>query len=298
MFKNVLVGVEGGPHGRDALALASRLVDDAGKLTLVNVFSGSTRPIDAVTPGMVEEDRARARALLEQEREAAPEGAELLPVDASRPGEGLHLAAERLEADLLVVGSSRRGPFKRVLLGDDTRASLNGAPCAVAVAPAGYGEHAAPFASIGVAYDGSPESLAALEAARELAGRTHAEVRALQVVAVSYYEYMGMMAPAGGGIDELVKGADQRMKSLPGVVGRAEYGLAGEELAAFSGEVDLLIVGSRNYGPARRMMVGSTSNHLQRHARGPLLILPRGTPQAVPAAAAAEPPSERAPVSA
>lgn len=284
MFKNVLVGVEGGPHGRDAIVLATRLVQPAGKLTLVNVFSGSTRPIDAVTPGMVKEDREHAHKVLTDERTAASVEAEMLIVDAMTAGEGLHLAAEETEADLLVVGSCRRGPFKRVLLGDDTRASLNGAPCAVAIAPAGYSESVAPFATIGVAYDGSPESLAALEEAKELAAPTHAAIRALQVVSVSYYEYMGMMAPAGGGIDELVKQADGQMKALPGVEGHAEYGLAGEELAAFSGEVDLLIVGSRNYGPARRMMVGSTSNYLQRHARGPLLILPRGTVHAkVPA---------------
>ncbi len=277
MFKNVLVGIEGGPHGRDAIALGKRLCEPGGKLTLVHVFSGATRPIDAVTPGMVEEDRKRARKLLDDERRASSTDADLLAVDAMTAGEGLHLAAEQLGADLLVVGSSRRGPFKRVLLGDDTRASLNGAPCAVAMAPAGYSEHVGPLARIGVAYDGSPESVAALEAARAIAAPSSASIRALQVISVSYYEYMGMMAPGGGGIDEMVKQADAQMKALPGVDGHAEYGLAGEGLAALSGEVDLLIVGSRNYGPARRMMVGSTSNQLTRHARGPLLILPRGT---------------------
>jgi len=105
------------------------------------------------------------------------------------------------------------------------------------------------------------------------------------------------MAPSGGGIDELVKAADGQMKSLPGVQGRAEYGLAGEELAVFSGEVDLLVIGSRNYGPLRRLMVGSTSNHLQRHARGPLLILPRGAAHATPSGDA-EAASAQAPVSA
>jgi len=297
MFNNVLVGVEGGPHGRDAIALASRLLETGGKLTLVNVFAGSSRPIDAVTPGMVAEDRARARGLLELERAGAAVEAELLAVDAMTPGEGLHLAAERQEADLLVVGSCRRGPFKRVVLGDDTRASLNGAPCAVAVAPSGYSQHASDFATIGVAYDGSQESVAALERAKDLAAPTHAAIRALQVVSVSYYEYMGMMAPAGGGIDEMVKAADAQMKALPGVEGRAEYGLVGEELAAFSGEVDILVVGSRNYGPARRLMVGSTSNHLQRHARGPLLVLPRGTAR-VGTADVPETAAEQTPVSA
>jgi len=47
------------------------------------------------------------------------------------------------------------------------------------------------------------------------------------------------------------------------------------EVAAFGDEVDLLVVGSRSYGPVKRLMLGSTSNHLQRHARCSLLVLPR-----------------------
>ena len=39
--------------------------------------------------------------------------------------------------------------------------------------------------------------------------------------------------------------------------------------------LDLLVVGSRNYGPVKRLVLGSTSNYLARHARGPLLVLPR-----------------------
>ena len=57
--------------------------------------------------------------------------------------------------------------------------------------------------------------------------------------------------------------------------GRAAYGLTGEELAAFSDEVDLLVVGSRGYGPAKRLVLGSTSDYLERHARCSLLALPR-----------------------
>ena len=65
------------------------------------------------------------------------------------------------------------------------------------------------------------------------------------------------------------------MNALPGVEGRAVYGLAGEELAAFGDEMDLLVVGSRNYGPVRRLVVGSTADYLERHARCSLLVLPR-----------------------
>ncbi len=73
------------------------------------------------------------------------------------------------------------------------------------------------------------------------------------------------------------------MTSLSGVRGDARYGLTGEELAELSAEVDLLVVGSRGYGPLRRAMLGSTAINLQARARGPLLILPRGTRYVSPA---------------
>jgi nucleotide-binding universal stress UspA family protein len=73
--------------------------------------------------------------------------------------------------------------------------------------------------------------------------------------------------------------ANKRMRALEGVEGRAVYGLTGEELAAFSDELDLLVVGSRSYGPIKRLVLGSTSDYLERHARCSLLVLPRSAAQ-------------------
>jgi nucleotide-binding universal stress UspA family protein len=50
----------------------------------------------------------------------------------------------------------------------------------------------------------------------------------------------------------------------------------GEELAAFSQGMDIMVVGSSGYGPMRRLVLGSTSDYLQRHARSSLLVMPRG----------------------
>jgi nucleotide-binding universal stress UspA family protein len=49
----------------------------------------------------------------------------------------------------------------------------------------------------------------------------------------------------------------------------------GTTLVDFGAQADLLVVGSRSYGPIGRLINGSTSNYLERHARCPLLILPR-----------------------
>jgi nucleotide-binding universal stress UspA family protein len=276
MFKNVLVGVDGRANGRDAIALAAHLVEPSGKLTLAYVHSGALRPVHAVTPGLVELEREESHDLLLQERAAAGVSAELVSVVAKSPGRGLHQQAEEQSADLLVVGSCSRGALGRTMLGDDTRASLNGAPCAVAIAARGYAENPVPIANVGVGYDGSPESTAALAIARELASDTRADVHALEVVPIATYAYTGMMPPAiGESIDALLQEANARMKELPDVDGRAVYGLTGEELAAFGKDVDILVVGSRGYGPLKRLVIGSTSDYLQRHARCSLLVLPR-----------------------
>ena len=52
-------------------------------------------------------------------------------------------------------------------------------------------------------------------------------------------------------------------------------GYPGEELAVFSASLDLLVVGSRSYGPVRRLVLGSTSQYLERYARCSLLVMPR-----------------------
>jgi nucleotide-binding universal stress UspA family protein len=276
MFKNVLVGVDDRQGGRDAIALATHLVEEAGKLTLLNVHSGVLRPVDAASPGAVSAEQERSHALLEAERERAGVQAEMVSVVSSSPGKGMHQQAEEQQADLIVVGSCSRGTFGRVMLGDDTRAALNGSPCAVAVAAHSYAEAPTPIARIGVGYDGSPESEAALAMARELATPTRASVIALEAVSVPSYAYSGMVSPAiGETMEVMIEEAKERMRALPGVDGRAVYGFAGEELAAFGDELDILVVGSRGYGPVKRLVVGSTSEYLERRARCSLLVLPR-----------------------
>jgi nucleotide-binding universal stress UspA family protein len=276
MFRNVLVGVDGRPNGRDAIALASGLMDPQGELTFAHVHGGEFQPLHAATPGLREAEREASEKLLEQERAAARVSAELISIAAMSAGRGLHVQAEKQSADLLVVGSCSHGVLGRAMLGDDTRAALNGTPCAVAIASLGYAEHPTPIANVGVAYNGSPESEHALTVAKELAATTNATVRALEVVSFPGYAFTGLVpATLGESIELMLQEAGRRMKALPAVDGRAVYGLAGEELAEFGDELDILVVGSRGYGPVRRLVMGSTSNYLERHARCSLLVLPR-----------------------
>ena len=49
-----------------------------------------------------------------------------------------------------------------------------------------------------------------------------------------------------------------------------------ELLARESGELDLLVVGSRGYGQLRAVLLGSVSSALVSAAHSPLVVVPRG----------------------
>jgi len=279
MFENVLIGVDGRPGGRDALALARQLAGAGAKLTAVHAYESplATPRIGRPSEAAVRERRASSQALLERELRESGLDAQELSVEEMPPGRALHEQAERVGAELIVVGSCSRGLFGRAMLGDDARAALNGAPCAVAVASHGFAEREGRLARIGVGYNGSPESEIALDLARRLAAREGATPQALDVVSLTSYAYTGLLAvPLGESIEIELRDANERLSQLPEASGRAVCGVAGEELAAFSAELDLLVVGSRGYGPLRRLVLGSTSGYLAGRARCSLLVLPRG----------------------
>lgn len=53
------------------------------------------------------------------------------------------------------------------------------------------------------------------------------------------------------------------------------FGSPARELADEAEHLDLLVTGSRGYGPIRRLMLGSTSAKLVHHAPCPVLVLTR-----------------------
>lgn len=236
MFGNVIVGIDGEQGGRDALALAKNLVDQGGRLTLANVRPGDAFVRRRGDPGCQPVEQDDPIALLERARREARVEAQLRQIVDSSVVKGLHELAEDAGAGLLVLGSSRCGMVGRVMVGSDGRAALNGAPCAVALAPAGYARQPHAMRAIGVGYDGSKESDHGLVVGRALAASYGAAFEAVT-------------APA--------------------------YGQVEEELALRSASLDLLVLGFRDYGPLGRLVHRSTTDRLARCARCPLLVLTR-----------------------
>jgi nucleotide-binding universal stress UspA family protein len=279
LFKNVLVGVDGGVSGRDAIALAKVLLAKDGDLSVGHIYPRESPPWKG--SGLTYElgQRERAARLLDKACDEAGISAAVRWRAAASVGRGLHELAELIDADLLVIGSSPQGLLYRVLVGDATQAALNGAPCAVAIAPAGFSAHPPEMREIGVGYDGSAESAHALAVARELAAEHDTKLSAFQALDFPGYLYYGLVAPQGSSIGDLVEETRDRIRALGGVEPHAAYGVVAEELALYSDSLDLLVIGSRGYGPIGRLVHGSTSQQLARSARCPLLILPRGARQ-------------------
>jgi nucleotide-binding universal stress UspA family protein len=143
-----------------------------------------------------------------------------------------------------------------------------------------------PIERIGVAYVDSPEAREALRVAAELATETSAKLILYTVVAPR----AEIFAPVVGRdaeesfmatVREDARAAlDRALSSLPdGLQATAELleGDVVDELASLDEhELDLLVCGSRGYGPVRRVLLGGVSRRLIRRAACPLVIVPRG----------------------
>lgn len=281
MSQTIVVGVDGTERGRDALALG-RLLADAAGAELVAVAVHQIANPEAALVGWANAARAHSERTL---RAAIGEGQGVREriVASSSPARGLHYLAEREHADLIVVGSSHQAGLGRVLVGSVGERVLHGAACGVAVAPAGFRDRGAELKLVCAGFDGTPESEIALEHAIELARSAGASLRVLTVVEpvempVAGYGYAFESA------DELAHAQQELMSSrlerglalVPGDVDvSGELATVGMPTLVEQDDVDIMVVGSRGYGPIRRVLLGSVSTGLVRNAPYPVIVYPR-----------------------
>lgn len=282
VFNTIVVGVDGRQGGRDALRLAGQLAEvGGGDLVAVRVFPHQHRPALARSPA-VEEERESTQVALD--RELADMGmttARTHVVGDTSPARALHRMAERERADLLVVGSAHRGAVGRVLGGDVALGSLHGSPCPVAVAPRGMADHdAAPLRRIGVGFDGTQESRQALALAVALATSARVQLELLCAATAPIPLFAEAAWSDGAIVDYRLEAEELISRTLAELdvdaVGKAVVGGPVETLVELTHRVDLLVVGSRGWGPIRRILLGSTAARLIREAACPVLVLPRG----------------------
>ena len=285
MYRTIVVGMDQGERAWDALAFG-RLIAEATGASLIAarimLFDPRWGGIDA---HIRDSDAEQLRSLHEA---ADSVGGRTATLPSSSPARGLHELAERVDADLVVVGSSPRGRIGRILAGSVALATLHGAPCSVGIAPVGFAAAApASLTKVTVGYDGSDESQVALAEAIDLARAARAPLRLVTVVEpppVVYGKGAAATQPPRElrqAIAEVMRGRlEQAVERIPAGVAVEPTLLEGdpaELLAEAAGDPgDVLVLGSRGYGPLRRVLLGSVSTQLVRTAAGPTIVHPRG----------------------
>jgi nucleotide-binding universal stress UspA family protein len=142
------------------------------------------------------------------------------------------------------------------------------------------------MAEIIVGVDGSHDSQLALEWAMQEAAARHDQLTVLTVHQVAASGWI--VAPIFVPVDEptleharqaaeeaVAKAAAGLGESQPALVTvRAVTGFPAQELIETSRDADLLVVGSRGLGGFARLMLGSISDQVARHAHCPVVIVP------------------------
>jgi len=242
-------------------------------------------------------DCSAALATLEEDLAREGIAAECRVLSGTSVASAVHEAAEIEGAALLVLGSAQRGILGRVLPGSTAERLLHGAPCPVAVVPRRWTRNGG-LATIGVGFVDTPEGREALRNAATLARRAGAMLRVMTVVRITRSMYAETEPQTAGRRAkhledvlgeherEAVKAARRAVAELAGDLDVTVEEFVGDPagiLVRVSEELDLLVCGSRGYGPMRAVLLGGVSRRVVAEARCPVIVLPRGVRAALEA---------------
>jgi nucleotide-binding universal stress UspA family protein len=163
---------------------------------------------------------------------------------------------------------------------------LHGACCPIAVVPRGYRRPENGLQRVGAAFVDTPEGRNALTGAVALARRAGASLQAITVINPIGWGTMAVPMTTA-----IAREQQETRRAAEEALGHALEGLepalavepvviedsAGPALATLSSQLDVLVCGSRGYGPVKTVLLGSVSHALSRHSRCPLIVLPRAS---------------------
>jgi nucleotide-binding universal stress UspA family protein len=278
----LVVGIDATPESIDALVLSRLLASGLGaQIDAVAVLPGG-RAGQAMVPEQEAKD-AYFEPLFELADRELGMAYEPHRVEGVSASAGLTGVAERVGATAIVIGSNARGPIGRVLMGDVGAALTGGSPCAVVVAPRGYArENPQRISRVGIAYDGRPQARVAMREGVTMGQGLNASLHLL--AAVPFVHPGGRIGHTSRGFERLI------LEDMEGTLSDAadrlgfpvartvSVGDAADCLAEASEDLDLLVIGSRGYGPLRRVMLGGVSVRVMRSSACPVMVVPRDDP--------------------
>ena len=286
----IVIGHDGSDSGDDAAALGAQISGSTGEDLVVATVYPQENPIgmgrvDAEWVGYVREHAEAVSASARRFLDERGVTADYRVVGSHSAAHGLDDVAEETGASMIVVGSAHKGVRRHISTGSTGDRLLHGAICPVAVAPRGWRERPSGegVKRIGVAYLDAPEARVALQVAAGLVERTGAALTLYTVVAPRAEIFAPITGRDGeeafmAAVREAARAAlDEALASIP--FEAADELLEGDvvdELAALDDhECDLLVCGSRGYGPVRRVLLGGVARKLTRRAACPVMVVPR-----------------------
>jgi nucleotide-binding universal stress UspA family protein len=286
-MNTVLAGVDGSAESIDAMALAMALAPLLGakaSAAYVHPLGESERAVSNPLYRNALDEMAGFVRVHMGPRGAPLDEPPLTVVEERSPARGLAHEARRRRSPLIAVGASHRSQLGRALFGGTAERLLSGSPSPVAVAPRGYANHVARLGTIGCAFDGSAEARAALTWAKALARAARCNLRIVtvhkpQLAAIPAYHGLPMVATNEAAQRELRRRLVVAIREVEadgvGVEGLMLEGRPASLLEEQSTDLDLLVTGSRGYGPSRAVLLGSVSRALVRNASCPIVVMPR-----------------------
>jgi nucleotide-binding universal stress UspA family protein len=203
----------------------------------------------------------------------------LPPVGVTRARQNV---VDEEHASFVVVGSSKRGVVGQVVPGTTAQRVINGSACPVVVVPRGY-DAPNQLTTIGVAFVPTPEGRRALHEAATIAQMFDADLRVLTVVKPG----IGADASAGPTRQAAERNRAQLEATVAAAIAELSDGTRAESevlvddpadaLVSVSPHLDLLVMGSRGYGPGPAVLLGGVSRRVTMKARCPVLVVPRGS---------------------
>lgn len=275
----VIVGYDGSPDAKRALAWANGLAKQLGAPLRVVVATGDMR-LRQVTELDQEWERHRLAELVADARAAVaavPLPRESLELVDAGPAPALIAGADR--SSVIVVGSRGHGRVSGALSGSVTGHVARHAPCTVVVVR----EQSSPEATrVVVGVDASEGAEPALRFAFEHAERSGAPLTALHVLQTwapgppyaSRFvsdRFTHALAEAEPMIDRALEAHASRHPSVP-VERQVVAGTVGRVLSDASEEAALLVVGSRGRGAFASMLLGSVAQSVLHHAHCPVVV--------------------------
>jgi nucleotide-binding universal stress UspA family protein len=291
MCNPIVVGLDTERPDRAPLIVAASLARLTGA-PLIALTAYLHDPIsNAVSSGTLDED-LRTNALRGLQSVVGDVDADLLVHGGPSPAHVLHDAAADLRAAVIVVGSTTKGPLGRVAPGSTAERLMHGAPCPVVLVPAGI-DAGWQLRRVGVGFIDHDEGQAALDSAAELALAAGATLTVRTAIepfewsesaAIAPYRPDGLIATSTANAESALAQALERLPQSVQVSGDVVVSRAADALIDLSQQVDLVVCGSRGYGPLRSVLLGGATHRLLRHAHAPVLVAPRGVPVALRAA--------------